>query len=364
MLEPAPAGAPAPEPLPDFRSDEERWAAVVGRDTRASGAFVYAVKTTRVHCRPGCASRLPRREHVSFFGSSTQAVAAGFRPCKRCRPDLPTPPDPAAEAVARARALIEASERPPMLRELAAALGLSPYYLHRLFARTVGVTPREYAAACRLRRLQAGLQRGDSVTRAIYDAGFGSSSRVYEQAGGLLGMSPAQYRAGGAGQRIRYAVRPVSLGWVLVAATERGLCAVEFGDTPEALGAQLRLRFPGAELREDDAAFTDWVTQVVSLVEAPRQALDLPLDVRGTAFQQRVWRVLREIPPGTTLGYAEVAQRIGLPNATRAVAQACAANPVAVAIPCHRVVRADGGLGGYRWGVERKRALLAREHLD
>ena len=344
-----------------FPTEALRWDAVTHRDPRAEGAFLYAVRTTGVYCRPTCASRLPRRENVAFFATSREAERAGFRACKRCRPNGASRPDRAGQAVARACRLIEAAAEPPSLKQLAAAVGLSPFHLHRLFKQAVGVTPREYAAGRRQRRVQDGLQGGDSVTRAIYDAGFGSSGRFYGQATDLLGMTPSQYKEGAAGIEIRYAVVPSSLGWVLVAATERGVCAIELGDAPETLVDRLHDRFPQARLRDDDPVFADWVARVSALVEAPRRGLDLPLDVQGTAFQHRVWKALREVPPGVTASYAEVAERIGRPGAARAVARACAANPIAVAIPCHRVVRGDGGLGGYRWGVERKRALHERE---
>jgi len=357
---PAPASAP-------FATDALRWAAVRGRDRRAAGAFLYAVRTTGIYCRPGCASRLPRREHVVFFPDRRSAERAGFRPCKRCRPDAAAP-DPAASAVALACRRIAEAERPPSLAELAAVAGLSPSHFHRLFTRTVGMTPKRYAAAQRRERLAAGLRSDESVTRAIYDAGYGSASRFYEENGRspALGMAPAAFRAGARGETIRYAVGPSSLGQVLVAATERGICAVELGDDPVALGASVRRRFPRAALREDPA-FADTLRRVIALIDAPGPdagadlARDLPLDIRGTAFQARVWAALRQIPPGRTATYAEVAAGIGQPRAARAVAAACAANPLAVAVPCHRVVRGDGGLGGYRWGETRKRLLLQRE---
>lgn len=348
-----------------FASDERRWAAVAGRDQSAADAFVYAVRTTGIYCRPGCASRRPRREHVAFFSDRRAAERAGFRPCKRCRPEAVTKSvaERQAAAVARACELIATAERPPVLRDLAAAVDLSPHHFHRLFTRIVGTTPKRYAAAERRRRVAAGLRPGVDVTRAIYDAGYGSASRFYEGDGGnaALGMAPATVKAGAAGETIRYAIGPSSLGPVLVAATARGICAIELGEEATALVARLRGRFPRATLRDDASDAT--VARVVAMIEAPggAPAADLPLDVRGTAFQARVWAELRAIPAGRTASYGEVATRIGQPGAARGVASACAANPVAIAIPCHRVVRGDGGLGGYRWGTERKRELLRRE---
>jgi AraC family transcriptional regulator of adaptative response/methylated-DNA-[protein]-cysteine methyltransferase len=347
--------------LAAFTTDEGRWDAVVRRDPQADGAFFCAVRTTGIYCRPSCPSRRPNRENVLFFPTREQAVRAGFRPCKRCRPDTLEAPAPGRAAVLRACELIEREPEPPALAELAAAVGLSPSHFHRLFKEIVGVTPKAYAAARRLQRLQDGLRQGGTVTRAIYDAGFGSSSRCYEGASTLLGMTPAQYRRGAPGVVIRFAVADSYLGPVLVAATERGICLIEFGDSPAELRGRVAVRFPKAEVRDADREFTSWVERVLAFLEAPVQALDLPLDVQGTAFQRRVWEALREIPAGTTATYAEVARRIGKPKASRAVGRACGANKLAVVIPCHRVVATDGDLGGYRWGLDRKRALLDRE---
>lgn len=344
-----------------YTSDEARWAAVRGRDRGADGAFVYGVLTTGVYCRPGCASRAPRRANVRFFGTPDEAEAAGLRPCKRCAPRADRPDQAEAAAIARAVAAIEAADEPPTLRELAAAAGLSPFYFHRRFKAALGVTPAAYARARRSERLREQLAAAPTVSAAIYEAGFGSSGRLYAEAGATLGMTPAAYRAGAPGEQIRYAVAPSALGQVLVAATGRGLCAIELGDDPVALAAGLRARFPHAALEGDSPELAAAVRAVVELVERPGRGLELPLDMRGTAFQRRVWAALREIPPGATASYAEVAQRIGQPGAARAVAQACAANTLAVAVPCHRVVRGDGEAGGYRWGGARKRALLARE---
>jgi AraC family transcriptional regulator of adaptative response/methylated-DNA-[protein]-cysteine methyltransferase len=298
---------------------------------------------------------------VRFFGTPAEAEAAGLRPCKRCAPSAPRADQAEAAALARAVALLEAADEPPTLRELAAAAGLSPFHFHRRFKAALGVTPAAYARARRSERLRNELSTAPSVSAAIYEAGFGSSGRLYAESTATLGMTPSTYKAGAPGERIAYAVAPSALGWVIVAATARGLCALELGDDPATLAATLRARFPQAELAPDDPQLAAWAQAAVALVEMPRRGLDLPLDLRGTAFQRRVWAALREIPPGTTASYGELAARIGQPGASRAVAQACAANTLAVAIPCHRVVRGDGDPGGYRWGSARKRALLARE---
>jgi AraC family transcriptional regulator, regulatory protein of adaptative response / methylated-DNA-[protein]-cysteine methyltransferase len=345
---------------PRFTTDAERWQAVAERDRRADGAFFYAVRTTGVYCRPSCAARQARRENVSFHASCAAAERAGFRACKRCRPNQPAANDHAA-AVAAACRLIDEAEELPRLADLAAAAGLSPFHFHRVFKAETGLTPKSYAAGQRGKRLVAELPRTGTVTEAIYGAGFNSSGRFYAAANGLLGMTPTRFRAGGADLEIRFAVGQCTLGAILVAATEKGVCAIMLGEDPDALTHDLEDRFPKAKLVGGDRAFEGWVAQVVGLVEAPRLGLALPLDLRGTAFQQRVWQALRDIPPGTTTTYTALAQRLGAPNAVRAVASACAANPVAIAIPCHRVVRRDGALAGYRWGIERKRALLDRE---
>lgn len=344
-----------------YATDAQRWAAVQRRDARADGHFYYSVRTTGVYCRPGCGARLPRRENVAFYGNRAAAEAAGFRPCKRCRPDAPPPPKRRAAIVATACRAIEAADEPPALATLARDAGMSRFHFHRLFKSVTGVTPRAYATACRAKRLHAVLSRAGSVTEAFYDAGFNSSGRFYAATDALLGMRPLAFRAGGAGAAIRFAVGQCSLGAILVAATAKGICAIMLGDDAERLVRDLQDRFPKAQLVGGDRSFERLVAQVVGLVERPGAVADLPFDLRGTAFQQRVWQALRAIPSGTTATYSELAKRIGRPRAVRAVAQACAANPAAVAIPCHRVVRRDGGLGGYRWGIERKRALLARE---
>jgi AraC family transcriptional regulator, regulatory protein of adaptative response / methylated-DNA-[protein]-cysteine methyltransferase len=342
-------------------NDEERWAAVMRRDAAADGEFYYSVRTTGVYCRPSCASRPARRENVAFHPTCEAAERAGFRACKRCRPNEAGLAGQHAAAVANACRAIEAAETAPGLEELAAAAGMSRFHFHRVFKAITGVTPKAYAAARRAERVRSELAASRTVTEAIYDAGYNSSGRFYAQSSEILGMTPKDFRAGGARAAIRFAVGECSLGSILVAATEKGVCAILMGDDPESLVLDLQDRFPRAVLTGGDCEFEATVGKVLSFVEAPGLGLDLPLDVRGTAFQQRVWQALRTIPAGATASYSEIAGRIGAPKSVRAVAQACAANAIAVAIPCHRVVRNDGGLSGYRWGVERKRALLDRE---
>ncbi|MBI1181263.1 MAG: bifunctional DNA-binding transcriptional regulator/O6-methylguanine-DNA methyltransferase Ada [Alphaproteobacteria bacterium] len=339
-------------------SDAARWRAVAARDRSADGAFVYAVETTGVYCRPGCASRRPRPENVRYFAGAAEAEAAGFRACRRCRPDGA---EPAAAAVTAACRTLEAAEEMPALAALAESAGLSLSRFQRLFRERAGVTPRAYFAACRDGRARTALASGAGVTAALHEAGFGSSGRFYEAAPAMLGMTPGAFRAGGAGETVRFALGHCSLGEVLVAGTDRGLCAIELGDDPAALLAGFQHRFRRARLEGGDAAFEDRVARVVGFLDDPAAGLGLPLDIRGTAFQRRVWQALTEIPAGQAVTYAELAQRLGVPRAVRAVAGACAANRLAVAIPCHRVVRTGGGLAGYRWGIARKRALLDRE---
>lgn len=341
--------------------DDPRWRSVVARDPGADGRFFYSVRTTGVYCRPFCGARTPKPENVQFHATAADAERAGFRPCKRCRPDQASPAERRAALVAELCRVIESAGEVPSLEELARRAGLSVFHLHRVFKALTGLTPRAYAAAHRARRVRAALAGEGTVTEAIYAAGYASVGRFYEKSGDVLGMTPTRYRAGGANTRIRFAVGECSLGSILVAASERGVCAIFLGDDPDALVRDLQDRFPRAELIGGDPEFEERVARVVGFVEAPRRGLDLPLDVRGTAFQQRVWQALREIPPGETASYGDIARRIGAPSSVRAVAQACAANALAVAIPCHRVVRTDGGLSGYRWGVERKQALLERE---
>jgi AraC family transcriptional regulator of adaptative response/methylated-DNA-[protein]-cysteine methyltransferase len=340
---------------------DPRWAAVVARDHAADGRFFYSVRTTGVYCRPSCAARLANPKNVRFHASTTDAEAAGFRPCKRCKPDQPPLEEQHAARVAAACRAIETAETMQPLASLAEGAGLSPHHFHRVFKAITGVTPRDYAAAHRAKRVRESLVEAERVTDAIYDAGFGSGSRFYEHADAILGMTPTRYRDGGHDAVIRFALGETSLGPILVAASEKGVCAILMGDDPNELLRDLQDRFRKARLIGADPEFETTVAKVVGLVEAPRLGLDLPLDVRGTAFQQRVWRALTELPVGSTASYADVARAIGQPKAVRAVAQACGANALAVAIPCHRVVRNDGALSGYRWGVERKRVLLDRE---
>ncbi len=345
----------------DPLTDDERYAAVARRDGAFDGQFYYGVQTTGVYCRPSCAARLALRLNVSFHPTCDAAERAGFRPCKRCRPREASQQERYAAIVGRACRLIDQAEDVPSLEDIAREVGVSPFHFHRMFKRVTGITPRGYADARRAARLRDGLGSSGSVTDAIYGAGFNAPSRFYEGATERLGMAPSAYRKGGVDASIRFAVAQCSLGAILVASTDRGVCAISFGDDPDALVRDLQDRFVKAELVGGDAAFETLVARVVGFVEAPGLGLDLPLDIRGTAFQQRVWTALLAIPAGTTASYARVAAEIGAPSAVRAVAHACATNTLAVAIPCHRVVRSDGGLSGYRWGVERKRALLDRE---
>lgn len=344
-----------------FATDDQRWAAVQARDAAADGQFCFAVRTTGVYCHPSCRSRQPLRKNVKFFASPAAARAAGYRACKRCRPDGLAAPSPQHKAIIRACRLIEDSETSPKLADLARAAGLSPYHFHRQFKKILGVTPKAYIAARRTGRLQRHLAKGAPVTDAIFDSGFNTSSRFYETSAQTLGMKASAYRKGGEGAEISYAVVRCYLGHVLVAGTGRGICMIAFGNDPTELVADLKHRFPRADWREDARDFAAQVKRVIAFIEAPAGGLDLPLDIQGTAFQRRVWQALRQVPAGATASYADIARKIGQPAAVRAVAQACGANPLAVAIPCHRVVRQDGGLSGYRWGVARKRALLARE---
>ena len=344
-------------------ADPARLDAVRRRDAAADGTFVYAVRTTGVYCRPSCAARPARRENISFYATGETAEQAGFRACLRCRPAEPPRAVRETAAVTEACRLIAAAETPPSIATLAGAVGIGPHRLGRLFKAVTGVTPKAYAQALRAARVEQGLQAGTSVTATIYDAGFNAPSRFYATAKDRLGMNPSAFRDGGAGAVIRFALGATSMGTILVAATDRGVCAILLGDDPEALLDDLQRRFARAKLIGGDADFEGTVALAVGLVEAPASAVDLPLDIGGTAFQQRVWQALRAIPAGRTASYGAVARAIGQPAAVRAVARACAANPLAVAIPCHRVVRTGGGLSGYRWGVARKEALLAREAM-
>jgi AraC family transcriptional regulator of adaptative response/methylated-DNA-[protein]-cysteine methyltransferase len=344
-----------------YLDDNSRWQAVVRRDRGADGAFFYAVRTTGVYCRTGCAARLPKRQNVRFYATGEQARRAGFRPCKRCRPDEAPLVHRQQQAVTKACRLMDEAHKAPTLAQLAAAAGLSPYHFHRGFKMLTGVTPKAYAAAHRVQRFHSELAHGATVTQAVYGAGYNSAGRFYASATERLGMTPTALRGGGRGITLRFAVGECSLGSVLVAATEIGVCAILLGDDPDALARDLQDRFPQARFLEADASFDGWVARAIELVEQPALGLELPLDIRGTAFQLRVWQELRNVPAGSTASYTQIAQRLGRPQAARAVARACAANPLAIAIPCHRVVRTDAALSGYRWGVERKAELLRRE---
>ncbi|WP_039912824.1 bifunctional DNA-binding transcriptional regulator/O6-methylguanine-DNA methyltransferase Ada [Cellvibrio mixtus] len=345
-----------------YQTEEDRWTAVQARDAAADGHFVYAVRTTGVYCQPSSPARRPKRENVEFFDTANAAEAAGYRSSRRTRGNQSNAATERATLVARACRLIEASEIPPSLDDLAAEVGISSFHFHRLFKAETGLTPKAYSSAYRARKLREELSSSSvSITDAIYGAGFNSNSRFYETADNLLGMRARDYRAGGNGAVIRFAVGQCSLGAILVAQSQRGICAILLGDDPDLLVRDLQDQFPKAEIIGCDNEFEQLIAQVVGFIEVPAIGFHLPLDVQGTAFQERVWQALREIPPGTTASYSDIANRVGSPKAVRAVAQACAANRLAVAIPCHRVVRRDGDISGYRWGVERKRELLRRE---
>jgi AraC family transcriptional regulator of adaptative response/methylated-DNA-[protein]-cysteine methyltransferase len=348
------------EKLKNSKNDRQ-YAAVLGRDKAFDGMFVYSVATTGVYCRPSCPSRHAKRENMAFYATPGEAEAAGFRPCKRCKPNAASLAAEHAQLIADACRLIETAEEVSTLDALAAQLGVSPFHFHRIFKAITGVTPKAYATAHRQKRVRDSLKRSNTVTEAIHEAGFNSSGRFYANSEKVLGMTPTTFRTGGKDTTLRFAVGRSSLGAVLVAASDKGIAAILLGDDPQVLVRDLEDRFPKAELVGGDRDFENVVAKVIALIEAPGQDFDLPLDVRGTAFQHRVWQALREIPVGTTASYAEIAERIGMPKAVRAVAAACAANRLAVAIPCHRVVKNDGALSGYRWGVERKRELIARE---
>ena len=349
---------------PTFQS-EDRWRAIRTRDHQYDGAFVFAVRSTGIYCRPSCPSRRPRPEQVIFFAAPDAAEREGFRPCRRCRPRAGAR-QPQAELVQRICRLIEARvaahpEELLTLTSLGAEVGMSPHHLERVFKRAMGITPRQYADAQRLLRLKTQLKKGDDVTTALYEAGYGSSSRLYERAPAHLGMTPATYRRGGQGMRIGYTIVPCPLGRLLVAATKKGISAVYLGDHDHPLKGALAKEYPAAQIFRDQNGLRKWVSTILRHLRGQEPHLQLPLDVQTTAFQRRVWEELKRIPYGSTCSYGEIARAIGRPKATRAVAQACATNPVSIVVPCHRVVRGDGNLAGYRWGLERKRALLEHE---
>jgi AraC family transcriptional regulator, regulatory protein of adaptative response / methylated-DNA-[protein]-cysteine methyltransferase len=342
-------------------ADDPRWVRIVARDKSADGIFWYSVLTTGVYCRPSCPSRIANPKNVQIHSTLAEAKATGFRPCKRCNPDDRSADDETAVLVAKACRLIDNSEEELSLDALATRVGRSSSHFHRLFKATTGLTPKEYADAHRAARIREGLMKNTSVTEAIYDAGFNSSGRFYEKSKELLGMTPTQYRTGGANEEINFALGQTTLGSILVASSKKGVVAILLGDDPDKFLRELQDRFPKAKLIGADKEYEKLVAHVVGFIEAPNQGLNLPLDIRGTAFQQRVWRVLQGIPAGKTVSYAEIAKKIGSPKLVRAVAGACAANNIAVTIPCHRVVRTDGSLSGYAWGIDRKRQLIDRE---
>lgn len=342
--------------------NDARWHAVLSRDTDADGTFVYAVTTTGIYCRPSCPSRRPHREHVAFFTLPELAEQEGYRPCKRCLPHKTASPDPQVEVIGQACRYIEAHyEDSPSLSDLGAHVGLSPPHLQRTFKQIVGVTPRQYLETCRINKLKIRLKEGDNVTTALYEVGYGSSSRLYEKAPARLGMTPGVYRRGGKGMYIRYTIVDCSLGRLLVGATGRGVCAVSLSDSDEELENALFGDYPAAEITRAQEGLGGWVNVLLKYLDGKQPHLDLPLDVQATAFQSMVWKELQTIPYGATRSYSEVAEAIGRPSAVRAVGRACATNRVSLVIPCHRVVCKDGGLGGYRWGLDRKRKLLEQE---
>jgi AraC family transcriptional regulator of adaptative response/methylated-DNA-[protein]-cysteine methyltransferase len=342
-------------------SDDPRWARIVSRDKTADGQFWYSVSTTGIYCRPSCPSRMANPKNVTLHDTLESARATGFRPCRRCNPHGPSLERGNAVLVAKACRIIEDREEEPSLEELAKIVGRSPSYFHRVFKVATGLTPKAYAAAHRAKKVREHLETGNSVTEAMYDAGFNSSGRFYANSTGMLGMTPSQYRAGGINEEIKFAVGQTSLGAILVASSTKGVASILLGDDPDELVRNLQDRFPKARLIGADREYEALISRVVGFVEDPSIGLNLPLDIRGTAFQRRVWEALQEIPVGHRVSYSEIARRVGSPGSVRAVAGACAANNLAVAIPCHRVVRNDGALSGYAWGVERKRALLDRE---
>ena len=344
--------------------DEARWQVVLAREVCSNERFVYAVRSTGVYCRPGCPSKRPRRENVMFFPVPDAAEKAGFRPCRRCRPQSARPGSSQLDMIGKACHLMEQrAEMPVTLAALGKELDVSPYHLERTFKRFLGITPREYADALRLERLKSSLREERDVTTALYEAGYGSSRGLYERAPKHLGMTPATYRRGGRGMEISYTTAHSPLGRLLVGRTERGICAVSLGDSDDTLEQELRAEYFEATIRRDNARLGLWVSALVAHLCGSRPQLELPLDVRATAFQRRVWQELRKIPYGETRSYSQIARALGQPKAARAVANACAANPAALVIPCHRVVRDGGESGGYRWGAERKQALLSRESL-
>ena len=344
-----------------FNSDEARWKAISENNSSADGSFYYAVMTTGIYCRPSCRSKLPNRSNVKYFATSDDAEGAGYRACKRCRPTATAKAEEIAQKIIQACRIIEESETSIKLGDLAMQVNLSPYHFHRLFKKIIGVTPKQYAWRHQSRRFQKNLKTSPSITDAIYSAGYGSSASVYDKERDQLAMKPKIYRKGADGVNIIYEIARCFLGWVIVAATDRGICAVEFADDPGSLPELVQSRFPNAQLDKADSGFKSLVEEVVAFIESPQDVFHLPLDIQGTAFQQQVWNVLRQIKPGQTVSYTEVAERMGKAGAVRAVASACASNKLAVVIPCHRVISKAGKTGGYRWGPERKKRLLQSE---
>ena len=342
--------------------EDEYWQAVLDRDRHYEGMFVYAVRSTGIYCRPSCPSRKPRRQNVQFFSQPVEAEKSGFRACLRCYPNTTLPDEPHLELIQQVCCAIALTfDNPPTLAELASQFNMSPYYLQRTFKRIVGVTPRQYADAHRLQRFKMQLKDGEKIVNALYEAGYSSSSSLYEQALAQIGMTPTTYQHGGKAMRITYTVVPCPLGYLLVATTNKGICAVKLGDEADDLERILINEFHQAHIVRDDHTQKDWVQAILDLIAGGEPHLDLPLDVRGTAFQKQVWQALQKIPYGETRTYAEIAGDIGKPQAVRAVGSACGANPIALIVPCHRVLRSDGSLGGYHWGIERKQKLLAQE---
>ena len=347
-------GSPTP-------GEARRWQAVLDRDSVHDGTFVFGVSSTGIFCRPSCPARRPRRENVRFFDHATAAEQAGYRACLRCRPKAADANPQSALVRAMCRYIEQHIEDRLSLSLLAGEFRRSPFHLQRTFKSVLGVTPKAYIDACRLRQVKQNLQAGHDVTTALYAAGYGSSSRLYERTAAQLGMTPEKYRRGAVAAIVRFTIAPSPLGRMLIAATDKGICAIQFADSDQQLQQGLMREFPFAVRRRDDAALTGWKTNLTRLIDGQDAHPSLPLDIRATAFQRRVWEALQRIPRGETRSYSAVAKKIGMPKATRAVARACATNPVAIAIPCHRVVREDGELGGYRWGIERKEQLLALE---
>lgn len=344
-----------------FNTDDARWNAVIDNNSSADGSFYYAVITTGVYCRPSCSSRLPNRANVEFFTTYDEAETAGYRACKRCTPTASSKAIEREQKIIHACRIIEKSETSLKLDELATQVNLSPYHFHRLFKKIVGVTPKQYASRNQSRRFQESLKTSPSITDAIYSAGYGSSGGAYDKTQDQLAMKPKVYRKGGAGITITYGLAQCFLGWIIIGATDRGICAIEFGDDPGTLPDQVQISFPNAQLKKADRSFITLIKEVVDFIKSPEDTFQIPLDIQGTAFQQQVWNILRQIKPGETLSYTEVAERIGKPKAARAVASACASNKLAVVIPCHRVISKVGKMSGYRWGTERKKMLLESE---